>query len=95
VLKISIVHHEHGIKIYGDRDVFLELSNEFHRLANSATSDYAEVQTANIQDYDGMIFSQFRVSSLDSFKERQKISVDEFDINFMVIEDDDFEKMKV
>lgn len=99
-MKLQVVVSDGTIRFYGDRDFFDLLSSEARRIASSSVGDYAEFQTAEI---DGSMGSDGKKSEVEvfytkdifDFKTYQIIDSKEFDILFMAIEADDFEKIKV
>ena len=93
-MKLVVVQHNHGTKLYFDREFAAHLQKEMERLANSKNEDYCEFQSIELLEIEngGKPYRVFKTDSFSSFERLEEIDASDHDVGFMVVEESDFDK---
>jgi len=91
-MKVRMVQHGGGLKFYADRPALKQLAAELERLASSPIGEHFEFQTLEwVGNADLKVFECYEYVDHSNLV---RIPPDEFDLNFMTLEDTDFEKFE-
>ncbi len=84
--------HTGGVKLYADRPAFAALVRELERLVSAPRGEHFEFQTLEWEGVDGFDIRSYDGEDFASLDDLQPLAKDTIDVNFMVLEEEDFDR---
>ncbi len=90
-MKMRLVRHHGGLKVYADRAAMAEIARELIRLSTAPEGEHYEFQTLEWEGVPGADVKAYDGGEFASMADLRQFETEGFDLNFITLEETDFE----